>query len=221
VRHLRRHPHCYELVLIYFFGLIGGLLGAKLGYVFGSLMWVEGQMDINLLDILHGKTIVGALLGGYAGVEVGKAVAGYHQSTGDRFALIVPPAIALGRVGCILHRCCGGMSYTHIMPDGSRHAAQLPTAAIELSFQILIWGILLLLYRRSRCRDQLFHIYLIAYGLFRFALEPWRDTPKVYPDVMPPFSGYQILALGLVVLGVAQMIVRSRQQHRPGLPVAA
>jgi phosphatidylglycerol:prolipoprotein diacylglycerol transferase len=45
--------------------------------------------------------------------------------------------------------------------------------------------------------NQHFHLYLVAYGLFRFTHEFWRDTPQVFG----PLSGYQIAALLLVMLG--------------------
>ena len=45
---------------------------------------------------------------------------------------------------------------------------------------------------------QHFHLYLIAYGSFRFVHEFWRDTPQIFV----PFSGYQIASLLLVTLGV-------------------
>jgi len=45
--------------------------------------------------------------------------------------------------------------------------------------------------------NQLFHFYLIAYGLFRFVHEFWRDTPAIAGR----FSGYQVAALLLVGLG--------------------
>jgi phosphatidylglycerol:prolipoprotein diacylglycerol transferase len=43
----------------------------------------------------------------------------------------------------------------------------------------------------------LFHLYLIAYGIFRFFHEFLRDTPLV----VGPFSGYQFAALAVAALG--------------------
>jgi phosphatidylglycerol:prolipoprotein diacylglycerol transferase len=59
---------------------------------------------------------------------------------------------------------------------------------------------------------QHFHIYLIAYGIFRFAHEFVRDTPRI----LGPLSGYQIAALGVAMLGAIGFVLRQRQS-RPGV----
>jgi phosphatidylglycerol:prolipoprotein diacylglycerol transferase len=51
---------------------------------------------------------------------------------------------------------------------------------------------------------QHFHIYLIAYGVFRFFHEFLRETPKV----AGPLSGYQMVAAGVVALGTAGFLKR-------------
>ena len=66
-----------------------------------------GQRD-GWLRLATGKSILGALLGGYAGVELTKRWVGYRGFTGDWFALIAPVGIILGRLGCWLHGCCLG-----------------------------------------------------------------------------------------------------------------
>ena len=53
--------------------------------------------------------MLGALLGGYAGVEIAKKAIGYSAPTGDWFAIVAPVGIALGRVGCLRHGCCTGV----------------------------------------------------------------------------------------------------------------
>lgn len=112
--------------------IFGAIAGAKL------LAWAEAPMLYWAL--IHdprfwfgGKTIVGGLLGGWAGIEIAKRVMGLTGSTGD---LCVFPAIigmCIGRVGCFLtglsDNTCGtrtslpwGVDYG----DGvSRHPAQI------------------------------------------------------------------------------------------------
>jgi phosphatidylglycerol:prolipoprotein diacylglycerol transferase len=60
-----------------------------------------------------------------------------------------------------------------------------------------------------RFRGQHFHLYLIAYGTFRFFHEFLRDTPKL----VGPISGYQIAALALVALGASGFYHRRIQHH--------
>jgi phosphatidylglycerol:prolipoprotein diacylglycerol transferase len=86
--------------------------------------------------------------------------------------------------------------------------ARWPAALVELLFNALMLGLILWLHRRKALRGQLFHLYLIAYGLFRFFHEFLRDTPRI----LGPFSGYQLVAAAVTGLGIAGFIVRKRQQ---------
>jgi phosphatidylglycerol:prolipoprotein diacylglycerol transferase len=56
-------------------------------------------------------------------------------------------------------------------------------------------------------RGQHFHLYLIGYGVFRFAHEFLRATPPIGFGI----TGYQIAALACLVLGVTGFIRRARQ----------
>ena len=55
---------------------------------------------------------------------------------------------------------------------------------------------------------QVYHIYLMAHGVFRFFHEYLRATP----DVFGPFSGYQIGALCVFLLGLAGFLKRIRNK---------
>lgn len=97
--------------------LAGALLGAKL---LGFLEWMgnmpefspgglqgvggtsEGHEDHHLFSLLGGKTVVGGLLGGWAGVEIAKRILGVRHSTGDVYVFPLIAGMAVGRVGCFL-----------------------------------------------------------------------------------------------------------------------
>jgi prolipoprotein diacylglyceryltransferase len=70
----------------------------------------------------------------------------------------------------------------------------------------LVVALVALLVMRARHWQigQHFHLYLIAYGLFRFTHEFLRDTPKPFAGL----SGYQILALATA--GAALIAYRRR-----------
>src|SRR6267142_4282563 len=96
-----------RLLYVYFGALGGAFIGAKLVYL-GAEGWLRWHDQNRWLELATGKTILGGLLGGYAGVEVAKKLVNYRGVTGDWFALIAPIAITLGRIGCLLHGCCQG-----------------------------------------------------------------------------------------------------------------
>ena len=99
------------------------------------------------------KTIVGGLLGGWAGVELAKRLMRIRHSTGDAFVFPLILGMAIGRVGCFLtglsDNTCGlptrlpwGIDFGDGLP---RHPAQL--------YDIVFLGLLaiaLAIYERAR-----------------------------------------------------------------------
>ena len=200
-----------EMVVVYVTGLLGALIGAKLGYFAVELYTHVGEPDF-WQQMLVGRTILGALLGGYLGVECGKRLAGYREPTGDVFALVVPVGIMLGRIGCLLHGCCQGVVCSpHIWTmAGEDGLAHWPAQWVEFGFNAVAAMLLFVCYRRGLFKYQLFHLYLIAYALFRIAHEPMRDTPRLTGWI----SGYQVLAAVLLVFAVWRAWVRRGEARR-------
>ena len=206
-----------RLLIIYVSALVSAFLGAKIVYLAaeGWMFWDSpdrGQIWAT------GKTILGALLGGYAGVELAKKLMGYTQATGDWFALIAPVGIISGRIGCLLHGCCLGRECAaHWWTLRDAHGAERwPAVPAEIGFNVAALAIFLGLRRAGRggndagagapstppsrpppLASQHFHLYLIGYGLFRFAHEFLRATPRIGSA----FTGYQVAALAVAGLG--------------------
>jgi phosphatidylglycerol:prolipoprotein diacylglycerol transferase len=195
----RRARQDKRLLFIYGAALVGAFFGAKLIYLLAEGWLHFGAPDM-WLQLAAGKSILGALLGGYAFVELAKRFVGYRRATGDDFALIAPVSIGLGRIGCLLHGCCLGVV---CRPDwyalrDAQGVARWPAVPVELAFNLVAFLLFLFLRRRKLLPGQHFHLYLIGYGLFRFAHEFARATPKI----AGPFSGYHFAALGVALFGV-------------------
>ena len=194
-----------RLVFIYAAALGGAFAGAKVAYIVSEGWLYFGRAGM-WLQLATGKSIVGALLGGYAAVEIAKKYSGYKEATGDWFAAIVPPVVALGRVGCLIHGCCLGVAcppawYTIRDPFGQ---ARWPAVPVEMGFNLLCAGVFWLMRRKRLLPGQHFHIYLMAYGVFRFFHEFLRDTPRIYHGL----TGYQVFAAGCAALGAIGFIKR-------------
>ena len=196
-----------RLVLIYIAALAGAFLGAKLVYL-GAEGWLHLHDPNRWVILATGKSITGALLGGYLAVEIAKRLLKYNGITGDWFALIAPVGIMLGRVGCMIQGCCLGRVCEPgwFTVNDTNGIARWPAAQMEFIFNAVMLGVILLLRRQKILPGQHFHIYLMAYGTFRFFHELLRDTPRI----LGPISGYQIAALGVVLLGGIGFIIRSR-----------
>jgi phosphatidylglycerol---prolipoprotein diacylglyceryl transferase len=203
--------HDSRLVLVYIAALTGAFLGAKLVYL-GAEGWLHWHDPNRWLILATGKSITGALLGGYAAVEIAKRLLGYTGVTGDWFAIIAPVGIMLGRIGCLLHGCClGRVCHASWYTINDLHGvARWPAVPVEFIFNALMLGVILLFRWGRIAPGQLFHIYLMAYGIFRFFHEFLRDTPQI----LGPISGYQIAALGVAGLGAAGFVLRQQSTNK-------
>jgi phosphatidylglycerol---prolipoprotein diacylglyceryl transferase len=153
-----------------FWGLLGGLIGAKLG------QW--GADPRTVLDPRYGgRTILGGVLGGWLAVEMAKKKMGIRRSTGDFFALALAAGESIGRIGCYLNGCCYGKVCTGpiaVFQHGQwRHPTQLYSAAYALILFIILWSL-----RKKLPREgQLFALYVILWSTGRFVLEFLRTNP--------------------------------------------
>ena len=211
----RRAQGRSELLLVYLGALVGGFAGAKIAYLLAE-GWVDWQRPDTWLRWATGKSVLGGLLGAYVGVEVTKHFTGHKQSTGDAFAVVLPIGILLGRFGCYLNGCCLGKPMAGVFSlRDVRGVSRWPAPAVEGAFQVVMLVTILLLQRRGLLRDRLFFLYLTAYGVFRFVHEFVRDTPELAAGL----SGYQLIALGMALLGAFMLWRRTKQRLASARPV--
>jgi len=226
-----------RLVLVYVAALTGAFLGAKLVYL-GAEGWLHWRDPNRWVILATGKSITGALLGGYAAVEIAKRLLKYNGVTGDWFAIIVPAGVMIGRIGCMINGCCLGRACdaSWFTINDVHGVARWPSSQMEFIFNAVMLGVIL--FMRGRVGSPLpavvqptaggahgvtrhtnnyllasqhFHIYLMAYGIFRFFHEFLRDTPQI----VGPISGYQIAALGIFFLGAVGFVRRRQLMLKP------
>lgn len=171
---------------------VGAALGAKLLHAaVDPAATLASLGDPRLL--LGGKTVVGGLLGGLAGVELVKKAVGESRSTGDLFVLPLCLAMAIGRVGCFLggladrtHGVATSLPWGVDFGDGvPRHPTQLYEIAVLGA--IAVWAS-----RRTPVRSgDLFKGFLLAYLAWRFAIEFLKPEPRLYLGL----SAIQVAAL--------------------------
>jgi len=191
--------------------LVGALVGAKFAALAGDLGWPVHEIPGGWLAALSsGRSITGGLLGGLLTAEAVKPLVNYRLPPNDRFAAVLPFSVAIGRVGCVLTGCCGGLTHEGFVSiHDAQGVSRWPTQLFELVFQLAIGVTFMALVRRRALHGRLFSLYLVLYGLFRFATEFLRDTPKWFA----PLSVYQLLALAMVLVGGVMFAWRTR--HPP------
>ncbi len=159
---------------------IYAITGAALGAVIGARL--VGAME-NLPEWMSApsawayfagnKTLVGGLLGGLAGVEIAKKIAGEKRSTGDLFTYPLLAGMIIGRIGCfsagIHEETYGVPSHLPWSMDLGDGIARHPVTLYEIVFLVLLW-IGLASVRRRFVLDEgaLFKLFMIAYLVYRF-----------------------------------------------------
>lgn len=176
-----------QIVDLWFAVAAGGLLGGKLG---GALLYYHGPW-VGYRALTHGgfsffQGFWGAILAAYAYCRFsGKSVG----LLGDRVAVAAPLGHAVGRLGCFLNGCCYGkpteLPWGLVFDAGGQVPQRLaglrlhPNQLYDFLGNIVL-AVLLhrALERRAAARPAppgtFFCVYLAAYGVLRFALEPLR-----------------------------------------------
>jgi len=157
----------------------GLLLGCAL---FGAALGAIGLHDLACWSSLPrhpastwiaGKSVLGGLLGGTVGTELGKRWVGYATPTGDAWVPALAVGLIIGRLGCQL---AGPWDMTYGVPTGlglgwnyGDGVPRYPTALIEL----LAVGGLYAAVRAARPGPpgQRFNRFLLGYCGLRVALE--------------------------------------------------
>jgi len=189
--------------------LVAAVLGAKLAVLMGDALWPLQPFEQWSALLVSGRSIVGALLVGFLVAEAAKPLLRYPLPPNDRFAVILPFSIGIGRMGCYLAGCCLGLPHEGPLAltyaDGiARHPVAIYEMAFHFSAGLLLWQ----MYKRRLLFGRLFAVYLVGYGAFRFGTEWLRVTEKVFFGL----SAYQWFAVMMIVSGAVAIIVRSGKQ---------
>jgi prolipoprotein diacylglyceryltransferase len=185
-----------RMFAVYLGALSGAYLGAKVAFLIA-----EGwRFREDGLALASGHSITGALVGGVLGVELAKALVGMRQGTGDLFALSVPLAVAIGRVGCLAAGCCPGVECAQSWwsVTDALGASRWPAAAVELLFNLAFFAWAIMATQRGWLPGRRFAVYLILYGTFRFGHEFLRDDSRWWSSL----GGYHLAALAILATGI-------------------
>lgn len=205
-RHMRERSDRRSYYFLQGITIVGAIIGAKLSALVGDYHWPWRSVEDWRMILSSGRSITGALIGGFVAAELAKPLLGYTMPPNDRFAAVLPFSIGIGRIGCALTGCCMGMPHDGLFSvkyaDGiARYPAQIFEAIFHLTTGVVfIWCV-----KRKLFFGRLFAVYLVIYGLFRFSTEPIRATPKDFDG----YSAYQIFAAVMVVLGTAFLVKRT------------
>jgi len=207
-----------DLEDLLFAGVLGVILGGRLGYVlfYKPAFYLAQPLDI--LKVWEGGM---SFHGGFLGVLV--AMLWYAARRRKRFlevtdfiAPLVPAGLAAGRLGNFINgelwgRVTDGW-WGVVFPqarDGlPRHASQLYQFALEgVALCLLLWWFT----RRPRPVGATSAVFLMGYGTFRFIAEFAREPDDFLGLLAGGLSMGQWLSVPMILAGVVMLLVARRR----------
>ncbi len=188
-----------------FWVMVFAFLGAKLLYI---LIEFRAFLDNPLAMVRSGFVFYGGIIAGMLAILY---LSWRHRvrflKLADIFAFGLPLGHAFGRVGCFFYGCCFGhahegwfgLLFPPDSPAGRDGVKVIPTQLIEAGFLFLLFFIFLRFRNRQKFSGQVFFLYIIAYGTFRFLIEFLRGDPR---GSLFFFSTSQLVSLILVPLAI-------------------
>ena len=202
---------------LFFFCVLGVVLGGRLGYV---LFYKPGYYVSHPLEILAVWQGGMAFHGGFLGVLLAMVyIARKHRihwlTITDFIAPLVPPALAAGRIGNFVNGelwgrstdVAWGMVFRGAGPL-PRHPSQLYQFALE---GVLLFVILWLYSAKPRPTGAVSAMFLIGYGVLRFAAEFFREPDDFIGLLAFSLSMGQWLSLPMILAGIAMLAWSGRK----------
>lgn len=196
---------------IFFCAIIGGMAGSRILYYIVELPQIVKDPSI-LLNFKNGYVVYGGIIGGilssYVYCRVKKAV--FLQ-----YFDLVMPAVSLaqgfGRLGCFFAGCCYGRETdawygitfhnSNFAPNG---VSLIPTQIISSLGDFAICGLLLFYAGKEPQTGRVASMYMLLYGVGRFAVEFLRDD---YRGSVGVLSTSQLISIGIVAIGIVMYVI--------------
>lgn len=192
------------------YGVIGGLIGAKLLYFITMAKDIINSPSAILGMFTGGFVVYGAILGGVGAGYIYCRIKKLNFL--EHFDLVVPSlalAQGIGRIGCLLAGCCYGKETNSFIGIVFKHSLYAPNGVRLIPTQIfssigdfLIALILLLYAKKQRDDGQVAGLYMILYGIGRFIIEFLRNDPRGNVGIL---STSQFICIFILIGGIILM----------------
>jgi len=207
-----------------FWGVLGVILGGRLGYVLFYKFSHYLAHPLEVLSVWHGGM---SFHGGFLGVLLAswwvarKHRLGFLQLT-DFIAPLIPCGLAAGRMGNFINGELWGrvapadLAWGMLFRDGGplpRHPSQLYQFALE---GLLLFFILWLYSYRKRNVGAVSGAFLAGYGALRFVAEYYREPDDFLGLLAWNLSMGQWLSAPMVLAGAAMLAWAYRNASRAG-----
>jgi phosphatidylglycerol:prolipoprotein diacylglycerol transferase len=202
-----------------FAGVMGVILGGRLGYV---LFYMPSHYLSHPFDIL--KVWEGGMSfhGGFLGVLMAMLYVAHRRNmkffeVTDLIAPLVPFGLAFGRLGNFINGELWGrptdVAWAMIFPQAGDLIPRHPSQLYQFAGEGVCLGIFLWWYAaKPRAMGQVSGMFLLGYGLFRFAAEFAREPDNFLGLLSLGLSMGQWLSVPMIALGIFLLLRKTQPQ---------
>ena len=175
------------------------LLG--MGIIFGGSVFYGG--------------LIGAIFVFFVYTKAKKLSFGDYSDIG---AMSIPLFHFFGRIGCFLEGCCYGVEWEHgvvynySVVSSANHVHRFPVQLVEAILNLMLFFLLLYLYKKGKARHKILAIYLLVYPTYRFILEFFRGDE--YRGFVGPLSTSQFISLILIAVTTVWLLTNYCKTHK-------
>ena len=202
-------------------GLLGGLLGAKLLYYITEIKTIVANPRL-LLNVTDGFVVYGGIIGGFAAAYIYLRWKKYEPI---KYYDMAMPSIALaqgfGRIGCFLAGCCYGLETDswigitfHTSAYAPNNVSLIPTQLLSSGLNFLHYFILIFVAKRCKTDGLILGLYLILYSAGRFVIEFFRGD--LIRGSVGPLSTSQFISIFIFIAGLAVVFWSVKRKNNGG-----
>lgn len=224
VRLAQKIDMSFESTLLTFLILLAGLLvGGHLLYGITNIdeaivLIKDGKFEWrHLKQIFGGNVFYGGFIGSIITLKLYSKSKKTLIKEGfiDIYTVCVPLFHAFGRIGCFLGGCCYGVesefgfvAENKLVP-GLSGVRRFPISLVECAFNLILFGVLLYLYKKQKFPGKMVYLYMLTYPVGRFVFEFFRGD--VYRGIYLGLSTSQWISIILFVIGFIGIFVRKKK----------
>ncbi|WP_431258307.1 prolipoprotein diacylglyceryl transferase [Roseateles chitinivorans] len=208
-----------------FYGVLGVVLGGRLGYVFFYKPAYYLSHPGEILAVWQGGM---SFHGGLLGVIVALAFFAWRRGfnfleVGDIVAPCVPTGLAAGRLGNFINgelwgrAADPGLPWAMVFPQANDAVPRHPSQLYQfLGEGVLLFIVLWLFARKPRPMAAVSGLFLVGYGVARFVVEYFREPDSFLTLDKQPLhlSQGQWLSAPMIVIGILMMLWAYRRAAR-------
>jgi phosphatidylglycerol:prolipoprotein diacylglycerol transferase len=208
------------------YALIGVLVGGRIFFVIADIVTKHdpqvyfGDMPRSLINIIAVWNGGMGFFGGLIGVIVAMVLF-VRKHPGLTFGVLADEVVVMLPIGLALTRIVNFINdelvgnicnpdHPWCMKFPSADGYRYPSQIFESILDILVLPIVLLVYRRRPPDGVVAWTWFTLYGVTRSLAEIWRQTDLA----VGPFTGGQLLALPMIVIGLVLVVMAVRRGRR-------